>query len=466
MKKSKLFLFLLLSPFGIFGQTLLTSFDLDLKKAATNHKALIAVNKTNEVFVFGADHEKFTALKYNSAIFFKDSLSTKTPTKNTKIISGFSFDDDNNPIVYWTAEDYKKIQAVSFDFKSKTVTNKEYNFSFKEEILLQHFSENNVFYFITILEKEEKLKLYVFKNNTVTEQLLDFSEFVFLDNKNKKVTLNALLTLYSLEKMETKFLNPLPFCTQKIKFYVLENKLLFTFDHLVSQTQIFEVDLSDFKISEKKILQPALNERTAKTNSFYHEGHVFQLKANADSIIFVIKNYVTTEIVRSFSGTATQDIAFRNSDFLLQTNNKRSTKMKNTKKLLQRLESCELGLSVYKYNGDLLVTIGGTRSIADTAGILLGISVGVGGIISGSDFLLDDFSSSESPQTVYFETHLNKKFDYIKKEQPFLAVDHIGAFLEENDQAVLANVLSFKGYFILGYYDKKAKRFIMRKFED
>lgn len=449
------------------GQTLLTSFDLELKKSSTDHKAMTAVNNNNnEVFVFASDKEKLTSIHYNNALFFKDSLSVPAPGKKFQFLTGYSFNKHDNPIIYWATEDYKKIASYSFDYKNKTVATKEYNFPFKDELLLNSFSENNTYYFISLLEKEEKLKFYVFQNDTVIEKKVDFSGFLFA-NENKKSKLSDVLEAYPLEKMDTQSLNPLFYCTEKVKFYVLGHKMILTFDLASSESQIFEIDLQDFEVQERKITKPNLKEGVGSSNSFYHQGKFYQMKASENEIIFTIKDYVSTEIIGTYNSFKEDTIAYKNSPFLTQTGNQRTKELKNTKNFLNRLDGSEVGISVYKIPEDFLITLGGKRNVASSGNILLGVSLGVAGVISGnSSFLLDDLADNTNMQMLYFETNLDQAFNYKKKEQQLLAVDYISQFLQENENAGLTSTFKFKDYYILGYYDRKEKKYLLRKFQD
>lgn len=105
--------------------------------------------------------------------------------------------------------------------------------------------------------------------------------------------------------------------------------------------------------------------------------------------------------------------------------------------------------------------------MASTGGVLLGIASGVGTIATGgSTFFADDFMYDGLLQVNYFETHLDPKSQYLKREQEVLATDYIGQFLDQNKDATLASSFKFKDHYILGYYDSKAKKYVLRKFQD
>ena len=448
------------------GQTLLASFDLELKKSSDHHQALSFSNKeTNEVYVVVSDKENVTAMHYNSAVFFKDSLKSLTPDKETPWLSGYSFNENNTPVVLWAAENYKKIRTCSFDFKTRKIAEKEYNFTFTAEMLLNVFSENNTFYILTKVEEKDQLKLYLFKNDSMSERTIDLSEVKFYDDKNRPMALGKLLEMYPLERMETKALNPLFFATRKSKFYVFEKNIVFTFDHAVTQTQLVDISLDSFTVSSKSVDKPSLSESAANSNSFLQDGHLFQIKSNPDELVVTVHDLISGAVLQSFQSKH-DDITFRNSPLFAQTGNQRPKELKNTKKFLNRLDGSQTGISVYNQRGDYLVTIGGQRNVATTGDVFLGVSVGVAGAVTGTGIELGELFDSPSTQIVYFETHMDPNGNYLKKQQEALASDRISQFLYENRSAVLSNSFPFMDYYILGYYDKKEEKYVLRKFED
>jgi len=451
-----------------FGQTLLTSIDLDLKKASSNHRALHAVNaNNNEVFVFASDKEKLTAIKYNSFIFFKDSLSINRPDKDFEQMAGYSFNEEGTPEIYWSETDFKKIKAISFDLKTRKTAENLFELPFEKELILSSFSENNSYYIMTVSKTEDELKLYVFQDGKMKEKFIDFSEFKILDIRNNPLKLWSLFEENPLEKIEVDELNSLVYACSTAKFYVLNDKIILTFDHNASETQIFEINLETYKLEEKKIAQEVLKTGPGKSNSYLSDGKLYQLKVNENELFLAVKNYTTGELINTLSTSKEEVIAHKNSPLFSQTGKQRQKEFKNTKKFLERLEDSQIGISVYEAQHNSFITIGGIRDVASTGGILLGIASGVGAVASGgSTFFMDDLMEGGSLQVNYFETHLDPKSQYFKKEQEILATDYVAQFLDLKKDISLASTFKFKDHYILGYYDSDAKKYVLRKFQD
>ncbi|RZK06772.1 MAG: hypothetical protein EOO46_15090 [Flavobacterium sp.] len=451
-----------------FAQTLLSSIDLDLKKPSSNHRSLHAVNAVNnEIFVFASDKEKLTAIKYSSFVFFKDSLSGNRPDKDFEQMSGYSFNEEGTPEVYWTRTDFKKIKSLSFDLKNRKTAENVYELPFEKELILSSFSENNSYYIMTVSKTEDELKLYVFQNGKMKERFIDFSGFKILDVKSNRLKFWSVFEENPLEKIQVDELNSLVYATSKAKFYAFNDKIIFTFDHNVTETQIFELNLKTYKVEEKKIAQQSLKTGTGQSNSYLSNNKLYQLKVNESELLVAVKNYNTGELINSFTTSKEEIIAHKNSPLFSQTGKQRQKEFKNTKKFLERLEESNIGISVYETRYNSFITIGGIKDVASTGGILLGLASGVGAVASGgSTVFMDEFMYDGVLQVNYFETHLDLKSEYLKKQQEILATDYVAQFLDQKKDISLASTFKFKDHYILGYYDTKEKKYVLRKFQD
>ena len=209
MKKLLFTLFVLITFSSGFSQTILSSHPLKLRNSRNNHQLLNAVNSKNQVFAFISDKEKLTALKYNQALFFSDSLSVNRPNKEYELIAGFGFEDNGNPNLYWASEDFKKIQSINFDFENRTASTDNFQFDFKDEDVINTVSENNSFYILTLPKKEDKIKIYILHKGEMDQKTLDFSTYKFSGENGKAKTFNELVSENGLELIDTKVLNPL-----------------------------------------------------------------------------------------------------------------------------------------------------------------------------------------------------------------------------------------------------------------
>jgi hypothetical protein len=459
MKKLITFLILIHSSL-LLSQTLLTSYPLELKKSKEYRQIVNAENATtHDVFVFASDKETITILKYNSALFLSNQYTQARPDLDYKLLVGYSFSDDGNPTLYWSSEDFKQTIAVQYDLNAKTTAITNYYQSFSNQSIVTQFQENNTFYILSQKNLEQKLVLYIFKDGKKEEKTLDFSSFKFKNRKEKPLTLNQILEVCPIEKIETRQFNPLFKGTQKTKFYVLKNRLLLTLDHNFNETQVFDIDLNTFEIQEKKFLQPATKKQMGLANSYYHENKIYQLNSNEDELLFEIKDYKSNEIIKSIQVSKTDTIAFKNSPLYIQIDGQKPREIKNTTKFLQRLLFMNTGLTVYKTSKTILITLGGTSNEDPTTRINAAVEANFMDVAY-------DLLNNAGPTTVYFESIFDKKLQHTKQEQEPLAIDFISRFTNEHTEVALGSTIRLKNYYIFGYYDMYAKQYIMRKFAD
>jgi hypothetical protein len=464
MRKLITFLILIQNSL-LFSQTVLTSYPLELKKSKEYRQILNAENTTTrDLFVFASDKETVTILKYNSALFLSNQYTQARPGLDYKLLTGYSFNDEGNPTLYWSSEDLKKIMAVQYDLNTKNTAVYNYYLSFANESIVTQFQENNTFYILTQKNLEQKLVLYIFKNGKKEEKILDFSSFKFQNKKTEVLRLNQILEVCPIEKIETNQFNPLFKGTKKAKLYVLKNRLLLTLDHNFNETQAFDIDLNTFEIQEKKFLQPATKKQMGRANSFYHENKIYQLNSNDDELLFEIKDYKSKEIIKSFQVSKTDTIVFKNSPLYIQIDGQKPREVKNTAKFLQRLLYMDTGLTVYKTPKTILITLGGT---SDPQANYADLSTRINAAVDANSIdVAYDLLNNAGPTTVYFESIFDKKLQQTKQEQEPLAIDFISRFTNEHTEVSLGSTIRFKNYYIFGYYDMYAKQYIMRKFTD
>ncbi|WP_281227226.1 hypothetical protein [Flavobacterium aquiphilum] len=457
MKKIFLF-FILIQCNALLSQTVIATFPLELKKSKDYRQILNAENNdTHDLFAFVTDKETLTILKYNSALFLTNQYTFPRLDISHKLISGYSFNNQGNPTLYWSSDDLSKITAATYDLDSKTNAVVNYELQFFNQDVITHFQENNTFYILAQKHFEEKLILYIFKDGKKEEKILDFSSFKFKNSKNQAVSFSKILEVCPIEQIETNHFNPLFKGTQKTKLYVLKNRLLLTFDHNDNETQGFDINLATFEIQEKLFPKTATKNYVSLSNSYYHENKIYQLKVNAEELQFEIKDYKTGENIKTFTVPQTDAIPFKTSPLWLQMEGQRPKELTNTTNFLHQLVYLEVGLTVYKTTKSILITLGGTGNIQFTD---------IANNYSGNELNYYDYINRYVPTYMYFESRFDKKLENTKQDQEPLAVDFISRFREEHDEVSLPSIIRYKNYYIMGYYDTNTKQYTMRKFSD
>jgi len=484
MKKLFLFLFVIYTSV-LLSQTVLTSYPIDVKKSKENNPQVLRTlddilafstsafnnskknnqilnvenKKTHEVFAFIKDNEKITILKYNSALFL--SSESSFPIKNLEIysIEGYSFSEDGNPTLYLSSDGLRNILMVKYYLENKTYRTSNLRFPFSGQHIITQFQKNNSFYILSIGRNDQTLIVNTLNNGGVEKKSFNFSSYKFQDENTQSLTFTQLVIKNPIEKIETDDYNPLYKSTKKSKIYILDNRLILTLDHNSKKTQVFDLNLETNDLNEKNFTQSIIQEPKKLSNSFLQEDKLYQINASESELLLDIKNYYSGQTIKSIAMSKNDENQFKSSPFFIQKDNRKPKDFKETKRFLQHLSLLDVGLSVFKNKKNTFITLGGTPKIERPKK-------------SNSDntsFEEEEglnFPEIHHSESVYFERTLDRNFDFINKEQQPLGIDKLYYFLSSNKKITLQNILKFKDYYILGYYNEKSKQYIMRKFTD
>ena len=459
MKRIFLFLFLISST-ALLSQTVLTTYAIDLKNKIGQSEIVAGENTvTHDVFVFAASADSLSILKYNSALFLRDKLVTNRQYTENRSLMGYSFSEDGNPTLYWFSKEEKTIILIKYYLENKTSRALKFQVPLDDKAILAHYQKDNNFYLLMQEKTRQALTAFIFKNGMAQEKFLDFSSFKFIDRKTQPRTFNQILNENPIEKMDAGEYNPLYKVSAKSKIYTLPNRLILTLDQSFRKTQLFDIDLESLEIKEKTFSKPVGEKNPKTSNSYYHENKLYQINVNADELLFDIKNYESGQSIKTFSVSKKDTIRFSNSPLLMQIEDREPRKLKNTAKFLKALSALDAGLSVYKNQKNLFITLGGTGSNFKT------ISINAFNDPFG-DFPSNNYYNIESNYSVFFESIWTKKLELTQETHEPFASDKIFYFLDTHKEAVLYNTLKLNNYTILSYYDIIARQFVLRKFTD
>ncbi|WDF63365.1 hypothetical protein [Flavobacterium sp. KACC 22763] len=461
MKRIFLFLFLISSTV-LLSQTVLTSYSIDLKNKLGQSEIMVGENTaTHDVFVFAASADSLSILKYNSALFLRDKFVTNRQYTENRSLMGYSFSEDGNPTLYWFSKEEKTIILIKYYLENKTSRALKFQIPFDENYLITQYQKDNNFYLLMQSKTKQALTAFVFKNGMAEERFLDFSSFKFIDRKTQPRTFNQILNENPIEKMDSGEYNPLYKVSAKSKIYTLPNRLILTLDQSFRKTQLFDINLESQEIIEKTFMKPVGDKNPKSSNSYYHENKLYQINVNADELLFDIKNYESGESIKSFAVTKKDTIRFANSPLLMQIEDREPKQLKNTAKFLNVLSSLDAGISVYKNQKNLFITLGGSGS--DLKSISLN---GFNFNDSFGDFPSNNYYNIETNYSAFFESIWTKKLELTQEMHEPFAADKVYYFLDSHKEAALPNTLKLSNYTILSYYDIVAKQLVLRKFTD
>ncbi|AWA29379.1 hypothetical protein HYN48_04360 [Flavobacterium magnum] len=463
-------LFFLLFTNILLSQTLLVSTPLELKKNSDFHQALNAVNeKTKDVYAFVADKETIHVLRYNNALFLRDSMVVSFPDRKYPSMLGYAF-EGNSPVLFLAGDDLKKLAQVDFDLAAKSISVKTFDFIGADENFVCSFTQDNVFYAVTAPEKTQLLKLYVFGDGSFSQHTLDFSAYGFSDGRGKSLSFSELLSKFPIEKMQTESVNALASGVQKTKMFITPRKIVLTVDSNPEMTTLFRIDLHDYSVSKADFMQPAGRAQnpdlSAFSNSYYHQGRLYQLKGNGEKLTLTGTDVETSVVLQTYEASIRDTINYRNSPLWSRTGNGRPSEL-SVKKFFRKLAASDAGMTVYTTSGNnLLFTVGGLRETTTTGNILLGVALGAGSIAAGGGGDVGYLFDNETGQSVYFESVFDADFKHLESVPEIIADDYIAEFLESNESAAIPSVFRYKDFYILAYYDSRGRQYTLRKFAD
>lgn len=461
MKRIFLFLFFISSSV-LLSQTVLTSYAIDLKNQIGQSEIMIGENTiTHDVFLFAASADSLSILKYNSALFLRDKFVTNRQYTQNRSLMGYSFSEDGNPTLYWFSKEDKSIILIKYYLENKNSRALKFQIPLEENSLITNYQRDNNFYLLMKDRTKEALIAFIFKNGMAEQKFLDFSAFKFIDQKNQPKTFHQILFENPIELMGSGEYNPLYKVTAKSKIYTLPNRLILTLDQNFRKTQLFDIDLENLEIKEKTFLKPVGDKNPKTSNSYYHENKLYQINLNADELLLDIKDYGSGESIKSFAVSKKDTIRFSNSPLLMQIEDREPRKLKNTAKFLKALSSLDAGVSVYKNEKNLFITLGGSGRDFNAVSIN-----GFNFSDPFGDFPSNNYYNVETNYSVFFESIWTKKLEPTQETHEPFATDKIFYFLDSHREAVLPNSVKLSNYTILTYYDMVAKQLVLRKFTD
>jgi hypothetical protein len=483
MFKKITFLAISLSGLVSFSQEIVSSFPLELKKNKTVFQ--IVNDSSKEVHFFINDNERIKTIRVDSEMKILDSLTTTRIEPDTyNHIIGYTNKSSNSSLV-WASSNGKKFLIQHFDFETKKITTAFQAFDFKEEKLLQKFSDKDNFYLMSVIKNSNTMKLYIFDEiGNHKEKLIDFSRFKILNSKN---TVSNLYDIFSeqLDLNESQFTiqqitnesqNSLVEGSKRKKFYIKNHNLIVSIDNSVNFTQLFTINLETYEISQNSIIKPYLagDPSSQLSNSYLIDDKLFVIKSSYTNLFFSILD-LNGSILNSFNiDQNTKLIAFTNSEViqeLIKSTTKRT--LEKPEQLIRKMYNLYPGVVCYKLKNNYLVSVGSVSQLQQqvNGAMILGGTFGLIGAIGGSlidaaNPVIQNINPYANRKVVYVNCLFDKEGKHIEGEVPTLAFDKIRTFFEKNKGISSQTMFRLDTAYYLGCYENDTKQYTIRKFED
>lgn len=462
-----IYLILFLATQLLSGQEILADFDLELKGLISKRNVFSIVEDENIALFFDNKKEmKCYLLNDNKSI--SSEFIFERPQKKFKEILGYRVEGDDY-YIYFTNKKKNSFAVLDINFKTKKSSVEEIDLKLKSKFL-DAFSKNGSFYLLCLAENSV-IDLYRFNKKS------SFKKLVYsLRDKSLRLSENLIVSArYSLatglEKIDENTPNSIENTSNYNKIYTTENEIIITLDNSDFATKLISLNTTNNTSKVKRIKHIDVRkekERRMSSNSFYHQGKLFQLSTTKHNLAFSFYNIETNERSKVINLNVNDSIWFKNSSIIQKKSNgfDQQRELGKTKQFLRKVSAAKAGISIITIKGLDQITIGGVAEIASGGGFMMngaGVSVS-GGAIGG-------FGSVYMTPTFYsYGTYSNTKSTFINclfdgslnhKNGEFLdnAFDKIKTYEDSvADQLKLKTVFKYKNNYIFGYYwNKKYK---------
>jgi hypothetical protein len=457
-----------------FSQELVGNLNLELKRDKNIFQ--IINDSTKSLTLFFSSKSNIKAIRLNDKFEIKDSLVSNRPNEKYEEIIGYTSDKECHN-VFWSNYNNQEIYIQIFNYTDKTVTNNIFLLEFDKETIVQKFSYNNKFYIISTIKNTNDLRFHVFdsQNNLTKKTITIKGDFFKLNHTPTdlygilKQNLMPFEAPFSLIKISVESPVSLSQSSKKRKCYLKNNNFAITLDNNTMYTQVIDINLTDFKSDTKIFKNQELDfSSSPNSNSFLFEEKIYQIKNNADKIIFTIKN-LNDELLKEHIITKEEPINFKNSEIIqlggFGIEKKILTK---TSQFIRKNHYLSPGIACYNLNGNNMITIGCVsedRKVNVAAGaVIFGLS-GVF-ITLAVNAIYDNFNQYSDRKVVYFNSLFDKNSNHIESEINDLAFDKIKDFKEKNKSENEINVFRINNNYYLTSQNMKEKKYSIRKFED
>lgn len=465
-----------------FSQEKASSITMDLKK---NRDVFQTVNyDTKKINLFISDKTKVVALQLDEKMQIADSISSERPdTKTYTQMIGYTTNQENTSL-FWSSNNYKEILIAAYDFKNRKTSSKQHLLDLKNEKFLQKFSNKNFFYLLTIVKKSNDLNLHIFDiEGNYTQRKINLNTFNFYNSELTPSTLYQTLgenllpfeAPFALQNVTVENPTSLADSAKKRKCFLQDNKIVITIDTNIEFTQIIKIDLSDFRVSEKKIKTHEIQEDRMylSSNSFYFDQKIYQIKSSSKLLYLTIHDE-DGKILKEYTTKAAEPINFKNSEIQLEGGDFGGKRiLENSSQFIRKINNLYLGLSVYSLGKNTLITFGGI-SPAQQSGGAFGIGYfgmsqfGLMGALMSVAIhnpVIENFNSYTNRKVVKTEGLFDHDGNHINGDINPLAFDKIRTFFDEYKD-VSSQILFKTDAYYLGYYDNQKKEYNFIKFKD
>ncbi len=403
---------------------------------------------------------------------------------------------NNNHYLYFSNNRENQFLIHTINVEGNTNSWKELDLKLKKERFLEAIPYKNKIYFLTIRKNSSLLKLYEFEGSKPTKTFdFDLSGYKFSRDglSNLYTVLQLSIPIGEKRPLVTKINGQIPVAMEtasaKSKLYIGDDYIQISIDNELVNTKLIKIDLESMKPEVNVYRQPpanCFNDRRITSNAFVLDQLLFQVKSCKSALAMRVTDLESGEFKANYLLRDTSEIEFKNGPVIQRGGTSIYTheayrELQKTSQFLRKISTGEVGISAYKMNDRLIVSLGGYKEVRQVAPTPSAVPGGAPGqfTVYGPGYdrnvtLMDGYNSMRYSRAVYLQSIFDSEnFQHLKGDEAIeTAFDKIEKFQQNMDEETL---LQRSGYevlyklnnsFIYGYYDRLKKQYTLHQFQD
>ncbi|GEM_PF-5588800 len=443
------------------------------EKYKTPNEVLQAVDNTSGNLSFIFKHRKLTKyfLFNNNKEIISEFVAQNLTKKATLPVAGFCA--QNKHVVFLKNFNNSIFDRVEIDYDTQTVGIQTIGLDLKKEYLIETFQEGSTLYLLSIKKNTSVLKLHeIALDGSVNEKLIDLSSERFEKFNGLETTLHYLIT--SKEHPSKKASSRINFnipnsieTTSAInKIYCKDGVITVTNDNVSSKTNIIQIDIKNgnykyFQVPKQGFTKEELR---SESNSFILDNLYFSFYVTLDKLVFAVYDLEKETIIKVFEVKDEEEISFKNTPVIIADGKiERNKNRKNSNSFLRQLTNSNVGISAYKKDDLIIITLGGALKENGAA-----IAI-IGGVVGGlaAVLILESFEAYISSKSTRVDCLFDYNFNHIDGDIPINGFDKLKAFIKSQNliNAPLQSMFEYRDNYIWGSFNKKRGLYELYKFE-
>ncbi len=441
------------------GQETIAEFDLELKGLMSKRNVFSIVENEN-IALFFDNKKEMKCYLLDKGKQVSSEFVFERPRRKYKDMLGYRTEGDHY-YIYFANKNKNSFAVLDINFKTKTSSVNEIDLKLNSKFM-DAFSKNGKFYVLS-LSDNSILNLYCFNKDA------EFTCSVYPINKNLKLSENltdfsGFSIVIDLEKVDDDTPNSIEKTSNYNKIYTTDSEVIITLDVNDGFTRLIKINFDNNKSFTEKIKHIKVTEKKerSRSNSFFHQGKLYQLSSTRKNLAFSYYDIETKERSKVIKLNINDSIWFKNSPIIQQKTDlfESERKLSKTKQFLRKVTFSKPGISIVSINGINQVTIGGVAKTANGGGYMMGGAIGGaagGGISVYMSPTLYSYGAYTNTKSTFINCLFDSSLNHKKGEFSVNVFDRIKTYEEGfSGDLKLRTIFKYQDKYLFGYYlDKK-----------